>query len=157
VGGVNLKTAPDQLECCELIDRRKYIVESEQSLVQREFKREWPGIANTLGFLVHEARHANGGAPHTTGCEAFPNPSAALGCDQRYDVLNLGAYGVQYWLAQSWMTGRLNVGIACSPDKARAYIVDLLRALNLSFRTRFVESVPPIVAMPEPPFGGPCQ
>jgi hypothetical protein len=155
VGGIDVKTQPGQLECCETFGGRKYIVESMQPDNQREYKREWPGIASTLDFLVHEARHADDGPPHTTGCVAFRNSSGPPGCDRSYDVQRLGSYGVQYWLNQSWMTGRLNVGIACSPNAER-YARQHLSALNLQFRNRFVENAPPLETLPSPPYGGQC-
>jgi hypothetical protein len=155
VGGIDVKTQPGQLECCETFGGRKYIVQSMQPDNQREYKREWPGIASTLDFLVHEARHADDGPPHTTGCVAFRNSSGPPGCDRSYDLQRLGSYGVQYWLNQSWMTGRLNVGIACSPNAER-YARQHLSALNLQFRNRFIENAPPLETLPSPPYGGQC-
>jgi len=155
VGGIDVKTQPRQLECCETFGGRKFIVQSVQPDNQLEYKREWPGIASTLDFLVHEARHADGGPPHTTGCMFFRNAIGPLGCDRSYDVQRLGSYGVQYWLNQSWMTGRLNVGIACSPNAER-YARQHLSALNFQFRNRFVENAPPLETLPSPPYGGQC-
>jgi hypothetical protein len=155
VGGVDLKTQPGQFECCETFVGRKYIVQSMQTEDQREYKREWPGIASTLSYFAHEARHAEGGPPHTTGCVAFPNRNGPPGCDRKYDVQKLGSYGVQYWLNQSWMTGRLNVGIACTPNP-RSYALRHLADLNLQYRNRFVENPPPIETLPSPPYGGSC-
>jgi hypothetical protein len=155
VGGIDMKTRPGQFECCETYAGRRYIVQSTQPDNQREYKREWPGIAATLAFFVHEARHADDGPPHTTGCVAFRNASGPPGCDRSYNVQKLGSYGVQYWLNQSWMTGRLNVGIACSPNAER-YARQHLLDLNLQFRNRFVENVPPLETLPAPPYGGKC-
>lgn len=155
VGGIDLKTQPGQLECCETFGGRRYIVQSLQADDQREYKREWPGVASTLDYLVHEARHADGGPPHTTGCAAFPSASGPAGCDRSYDTTMLGSYGVQYWLNQSWLIGRLNIGIACSPN-SRSYALRHLASLNLQFRNRFVVNAPPAEALPSPPYGGPC-
>jgi hypothetical protein len=157
VGGINLRAAPGQLECCDLIGGKKYVVQSIQSEQQREFKREWPGLSGTLDYFVHEIRHASRGPAHTTGCVAFPNRGGPAGCDQSYDISSLGSYGTQYWLVQSWMTGYLNIGIACAPGKAASYVEQHLRGLNLQFRNRFVEKIPPEARMPPPPYGGPCR
>lgn len=156
IGGINLRTAPGYLYCCDIIDGKKYIVQSIQSASQREPKRYWPGISGSLDFFAHEVRHADGGPGHTTGCEAFPDPGDPPGCDQSYDLNNLGSYGVQYWLAQSWLTGYLDVGISCNPATAYEYITWHLSAMNAQFRERFVENVPPLAEMPDPPYGGPC-
>jgi hypothetical protein len=156
VGGINLKTAPGQLYCCDVFDGELYVVQSIQSDAQREFKRDWPGISSTLNFFVHEVRHANGGPGHVTGCVAFPNPGDPPGCDQSYDLSNLGSYGVQYWLVRSWMTGFLNVGVSCTPATAQTYVTRHLNDLNFQFRNRFVENIPPMESLPLPPYGGPC-
>jgi hypothetical protein len=155
IGGINLKTAPGNLYCCEVIEGRKYIVQSIQSDDQREYKRYWPGISGSIDFFAHEVRHADGGHWHVTGCEAFPNPTDPAGCDESYDLSNLGSHGVQYWLNASWMTGYLNVGISCNSAEAYKYISWHLASLN-QFRRRFVNNVPPLAEMPEPPYGGPC-
>jgi hypothetical protein len=156
VGGINLKTAPGQLYCCDAIEGRLYVSQSIQSDEQREYKRTWTGLASTLDYYAHEIRHADGGPGHTTGCAAFPNPSDPAGCDQAYDLGNLGSYGVQYWLNHSWMTGHFNIGIACNASGAQSIISQHVSNLNYSYRTRFVTSVPPLVSMPSPPYGGPC-
>jgi hypothetical protein len=54
------------------------------------------------------------------------------------------------------MTGYLNVGISCNSEKAFEYISWHLGSLN-GFRRRFVNNVPPLAEMPEPPYGGPCH
>ncbi len=96
VSGVNIKSAPGQLYCCDVIDGRRYISTSRQDATQREYKRFWPGMSSTLAYYAHEIRHADAGAPpHTTGCQAFPSPTGPAGCDATYDLGNLGSYGVQ--------------------------------------------------------------
>ena len=156
IAGVNFKTAPGQLYCCDVINGKLYFSTSRQDAFQRDFKRDWPGIANSLDFYAHEIRHADPGAPgHTTGCQDFPLPTGPLGCDQTYDLANLGSFGVQYWLESNWATGYLNIGIGCSPpDIALAYVEANQEAAN-SFRRRFVENIPPVVSV-MPPYGGPC-
>jgi hypothetical protein len=156
IAGINIKTEPGQLYCCDLIDGGKYVSSSRQSDSTRESKRKWRGISSTIAYIAHEVRHADGGGGHTNGCIAFPNPDDPRGCDQTYDISNLGSYGVQYWLNESWMTGFLNVGISCNTTTAENYVLWHLDTLNNTFRQRFVENVPPILDMPSPPYGGPC-
>jgi hypothetical protein len=155
VSGVNLKTAPGQLYCCDAINGKSFFSVSRQDSTQRDAKRTWPGIANTLNYYAHEIRHADPGAPgHTNGCQAFPLPSDPPGCDATYDLSNLGSYGVQYWLESHWATGELNIGIACSPpNTALEYASWDALSANL-FRSRFVTNVPPMVTAQ--PNGGPC-
>jgi hypothetical protein len=155
VAGINLVTAPGQLYCCDTFDSELYIVQSVQTDDQRDFKRTWMGISSTLDYFVHEIRHADGGPGHTTGCLVFPNPTDPPGCDQSYDVLNMGSYGTQYWLNDSWMTGYLNIGISCTPAVALEYITWHQGAINV-YRERFVDNIPPVQPDPTPPYGGPC-
>lgn len=156
ISGVNIKTAPGRLYCCEVIDGRLYFSTSRGDATQRDPKRAWPGISNSLNFYVHEIRHADlGSLGHTTGCELFPLPTGPVGCDATYDVNNLGGYGVQFWLESSWALGLLNIGIGCAPsDIAHAYAKWDERSAN-NFRSRFVTNIPPAVVAPTP-FGGPC-
>ncbi len=154
ISGVNLKTAPGQLYCCDLIGGKYYISQSIQSAEQREYKREWTGLAGTLDYYAHEIRHAeDGGYWHVAGCAAFPNGPA--GCDPSYDINNLGSYGIQYWLNNAWYSGYLNIGESCSPEKAESDIQWFVGALNI-YRDRFVTNIPSLVSMPDLPYGGPC-
>jgi len=156
VSGVNLKSAPNQLYCCDVINGKRYVAQSVQDDVQRNYKRDWMGISGTLSFFAHEIRHADPGAPgHTTGCPAFPSPTGAAGCDPTYDLSNLGSYGVAYWLESSWATGVVNVGIACSPTSTARTYVEWNRTSANSLRARFVSGAPPEITASEP-YGGPC-
>ncbi|HYU01514.1 MAG TPA: hypothetical protein VEK85_14135 [Gemmatimonadales bacterium] len=156
VAGVNLKTSPGQLYCCDVIEGKLYVATSRQDAGQREFKRTWPGLAGTLAFYAHEIRHADAGAPaHTTGCPEFPLPTGPLGCDLTYDLNNLSAYGVQYWLQSSWATGYLNIGIGCSPPSTALEYAQANAQEANAYITRFVSNPPPLVT-PTPPYGGPC-
>lgn len=156
IDGIDLKTAPGQLFCCELINGKTYFVASRQDAFNRDFKRTWFGISSSLNFYAHEIHHADPGAPgHVNGCPAFPLPSDPLGCDATYDLTNLGSYGVQYWLESNWATGYLNIGIGCSSfATAMAYATWDANSAN-GFRDRFVTNVPPVVTAPQP-YGGPC-
>lgn len=153
VAGVNMVSTPGKLYCCDWFDHRPYFVFSLQDAQQREFKRTWDGLSSSLAFYAHEIRHAAGGPGHVAGCEGFP---VVTGCDATYDLANLGSYGVQYWLESSWVSGAINVGIACSdPLTAQDYAVSIAQAAN-GHRTRIVANPPPEVTASEP-YGGPCS
>lgn len=156
IAGVNIKSAPGQLYCCDQINGKSYFSESRQDEFNRDLKRTWPGIAITLDYFAHEIRHADAGAPgHTTGCPAFPLPTDPAGCDPSYNIYNLGSYGVQYWLESSWATGNMNIGIGCSSqDTAYSYVSYNADSAN-NFRDRFVTNAPPLVSI-EQPYGGSC-
>jgi hypothetical protein len=156
VSGINLKTASGQYYCCDQIDGKIYIARSIGDDNYRELLRKWDGYYTMINFFAHEIRHADINSPgHVTGCAAFPDPNGPLGCDADYDLSNLGSYGVGYWLTQSWLTGYLNVGISCAPDGGLAYAQKLLSAVN-KMRNRFVQNIPPVAVIPDPPYGGPC-
>ncbi|HUF31420.1 MAG TPA: hypothetical protein VMM77_12280 [Gemmatimonadaceae bacterium] len=156
VDGINLKTTPGLLYCCDVIDGKVFIAYSRQNAFNRDFKRAWPGITSSLNFYGHEIRHANPGAMgHTTGCPYWPLPTDPPGCDPSYDLANLGSYGLQYWLESSLATAYLNVGIGCLPAAtATEYIQWHVNSAN-NFRPNFVTSAPPEVVATVP-HGGPC-
>src|SRR5262249_6608301 len=98
VAGINFKTAPGQLYCCDVINGRRYFSTSVQDATQREAKRTWPGIAISLNFFAHEIRHADAGAPgHTNGCPAFPLPTDPRGVTHRI-------------VSQTWVGMESNIG-----------------------------------------------
>ena len=146
---MNLKSGPGLAYCCDRIDDKVYISVPRQDATQRDFKREWFYLSTTLALYAHERRHADAGAPgHTTGCES-------TGCDGTYDLDNLGAYGVQYWLQSSWATGYLNIGIGCLPQTDAEYYAERHATAAYYYRRRFVTNIPPIVHVVEP-YGGEC-
>jgi len=156
ISGVNIKTSPGQLYCCDYLNGKYYFSESRQDNYNRDIKRTWPGIAITLDYFAHEIRHSDAGAPgHTFGCIAFPLQTGFWGCDATYDLNNLGSYGVQYWLESSWATGYLNIGISCAPNDTAYQYATWNAACANGFRDRFVNNVPPIIIATQP-YGGPC-
>ena len=71
------------------------------------------GMVETVSLFAHEARHTEGnGYPHVSGC---PNSPTQLSCDETYDVSNLGAYGVAYYIESLWVSGAINLGYSCDP------------------------------------------
>jgi hypothetical protein len=154
IAGINFKTAPGQLYCCDLIEGRRYFSMSRLDEFNRSYKRDWVGLASSLDFFLHEIRHTDGPG-HTTGCPAFPNAGGPLGCDATYDLSYLGSYGVQYWLNAGWATGFLHIGIRCAPpDVATRYLQAHVAAAN-SFLDRFVTNAPPPVTSALT-YGGAC-
>jgi len=156
ISGINIVTEPGQLYCCDLIEGKRYLVQSIQSDEQRKYKQDWTGLWNTLAYFAHEIRHMDGDFGHVNGCPAFPNPDDPAGCDSNYDVNNLSTYGVQYWLDNALLTGDLDIGISCSPATALGNMQSLVTDLNYQYRQRFVRDIPPLVALPPQPYGGPC-
>ena len=155
IAGVNLRSTPGLLYCCDLIGGKLYFSRSRQDAVTRDLKREWTWIAHDLAFFAHEIRHGAGGPGHVTGCPAFPNPTDPAGCDATYDLSNLGSYGIQYWLESTWASGFMNVGLGCAPAATALQVVTAHAASANSFRDRFVANAPPVVA-PSVPYGGWC-
>ena len=160
VDGVNITSNIGQMYCCDLIDG-ELLISLGLNPGNREYARDWTnynggGIAPLIDLIAHEARHADNNAPwHVAGCAAFPDPNdGPLGCDEFYDLSNLGAYGIQYWLHQSWLTGYFDIGIGCNLDRSLEYST-MHYAWVGGYRDRIVQYIPPI-DMPDPPYGGPC-
>jgi hypothetical protein len=156
VDGINIKTAPGQLYCCDVINGKRYISSSRYNELNLDVKRTWAGLGGTVSYFAHEMRHADPGAPgHVNGCAAFPLPTDPIGCDATYDLGNLGSYGVAYWLHSSWATGHLNIGIGCSPAATAANYVNTDAGAANGLRSRFVANAPAVVTAVQP-YGGPC-
>jgi hypothetical protein len=156
IAGVNLKTAPGQLYCCDHIDGKLYV---SRSLFQGSgtFPADCTILCGQVSFFAHEVRHADPGAlGHTTGCPAFPSPAGPAGCDATYDLSNLGGYGMQYWLFSSWASGYINIGIGCSPSAIARNYAEFMAFYANEYLDRFVTNAPPAVTAAQP-YGGPCQ
>jgi hypothetical protein len=154
ISGIDIKTNPENSSCCETINGKRYFVTSRRSDASLRYFRDWIGLTNALGLILHEPRHV-AGPRHVGGCPAFPSP-VVLGCDADYDLVNLGSYGVQYWFFASLATGTLNVGIGClPPDTAERYAKAAATSANL-YPSRFVANAPPRVTATAP-YGGACH
>jgi hypothetical protein len=141
VGGINIKDGVTGGYCCEVIGGKKFFVTSNQNDSNREFDKKWIGISGNIDFFAHEVRHADGnGYGHSSCC------GITSGCDAEYNEKYLGAYGIQYWIIKSWLTGFINVGARTSHSEAEINeIINWhLSALNVS-RTRFCSSIPPVI------------
>ena len=155
IAGIEFSTAPGGgSSCCAVFFGKKYVVLPRMAAASLNGYRDWNAVAGWLALLAHETRHA-AGYPHVNGCPAFPLPTDPLGCDPTYDINNLGAYGIQYWLFSNWASGALNVGIACaSPTDAKAMAQNSASTANV-YPSRFVQNAPPTVTATAP-FGGVC-
>ncbi len=138
--------------CCEIYsDGKKYAT----ILIRpgnRDLTRDWHnanggGIANLVDLIAHEVRHADGGHEHPNNCGSLSQ------CDATYDLDNLGSFGIQTWLYASWVTGYLNIGYGCLPEGEAAKIIKM--ELN-KYRKFILTNPPPMLEMPNPPYGGPC-
>lgn len=153
IAGVDFHVSAAVSSCCEIINGKKYISLARKDSSMLSGYRDWFGVANWLALLAHETRHA-AGYPHVNGCPAFPLATDSAGCDPTYDLSNLGAYGIQYWLFSNWASGYLNVGIACNPPvDAHAMAVAAANAANV-YPPRFVQNAPPNVTASD--HGGDC-
>lgn len=154
-GGINFKTEPGQLYCCDLIEGKRYFSMSRHDEFNRGQKRDWPGLASSLDFFLHEIRHTDGPG-HTTGCPAFPGSTGPAGCDATYDLSYLGSYGVQYWLNSNWASSFLHVGIDCAPTDVQTRYFSAMTSAANSYLDRFVANAPPAVVTSRLLYGGPC-
>ena len=94
------------------------------------------GVVDNIIGLAHERRHADGdGHPHLCGYK-----------DLVYDVNNLSAYGVSYWMAKSFVD-RINFGInAFESSKSQEFLNWYLTAAN-NLRGAFCDIQPPILSL----------
>ena len=153
IDGINIKEGVYGGYCCDTIEGRKYMVAGTATEATLDWRRTWNGMSSLIDFIAHEVRHADGGPGHVSGCEAFPDYA---GCDASYDLNNLGSYGVQYWLNEAWMSAYLHIGIGCADEyTAQSTVASHMNTCNVQFRRRFVDP-PPLLEMPDPPYGGPC-
>src|SRR5262245_15869733 len=147
--GVNISDTTGGSFCCETYDGRRHIVVKAQDEFNRDFDREWRGIAGNIGLYAHETRHVDGFF-HDSCC------GISLGCDRTFDTNNLSAYGTQWWLEKSWLRGDIYVGFAClAPARVREISNWHLNSTD-GFRMRFCDTLPPKLEPPENP-GGVCR
>ena len=152
VAGVNYRAADGPIYCCDVIDGKLYISialtwSSDGETGPLIFPLTGYSVPGILALFVHESRHADDDDPgHVSGC-------SVPGCDAKYDLSNLGGYGVHYWMHAGWATGYINIGIGCS-QHADQYVEQAAWGANVLVKN-FVTNPPPQV-VPQPPYGGPC-
>jgi hypothetical protein len=127
-----------------------YIAVPTQDDFNREFDKNWRGIARDIDLIAHEVRHRDGYA-HTSCCSAGPGA-----CDQTYDPANLSPYAIQWWLNSLWLDGTINVGMECLPPlELTASNNWFLSSVNQSSASRFCDAKPALLPLPTLP-GGRC-
>jgi len=124
--------------CCISFDDGRYMQIREFDDSNREFDKNWRGIAGNIGLYAHEARHADG-FPHSSCC------GIDGGCDDTFDAGNLSPYGIQWWLDDLWLRGVIDVGFGCLPPPEREATRQWhLSSVNSQFRNRFCTNKPDV-------------
>jgi hypothetical protein len=142
VAGVDFRASATGSSCCEVIGGKKYITLAKKDSSALKLYSDWVSMSGWLALFAHEARHADGPG-HVTGCPAFPLPTDPFGCDATYDPTNISSYGIQYWLYAGWITGYINVGIACASAATVKSITSSQVATANLYPSRFVTNAPP--------------
>lgn len=141
IAGVNIVTGMAGGSCCALIDGRRFINVGAQNDFNRDFDRSWRGLSGNISLYAHEARHVDG-YPHSSCC------GLKNGCSDNFDVTNLDAFGVQWWLNKLWLDGTINVGYQCgAPEIARQTTDWLTDSLTVT-TSRYCAVKPPAVSPP---------
>lgn len=148
VGGIDIRDGSGSF-CCENFDGRIHFALGAQDDFNREFDRMWEGISMNIALYGHEARHVDGFF-HSSCC------GIPFGCDQTFDLVDMPAYGVQWWLSRAFLLGEINVGFSCLNPSRAAEIRDWFLSSLEVFRDRLCENKPPSVLSPPLP-GGPCR
>lgn len=141
VDGINIKEGVVGGYCCEEIDGKIFFVTGSADDFNRGFDKKWMGISGNIDFFAHEVRHSDGKGYFHSSCCGIAN-----GCDDTYNEADLGAYGIQYWLNKSWLSGLINVGARTSHNSTEINeIINWhLGSANAS-RNRFCQNIPEIL------------
>jgi Mg-chelatase subunit ChlD len=138
VGGFNISSTATVNNCCGVwSDGKLYITLTTEDDFNRDFDRTWPGIADNIELIMHEARHVDGFV-HVSCC-----PYGSGACDQSYDTTNLSPYGIQYWLEKSWLDGTLHTGFTCLSPTRINEIKNYQRFAANSGLKSFCDNAPP--------------
>jgi hypothetical protein len=147
IGGLNLNAGGSW--CCSSYNGKWYVNIGTQNDSNRDFDKQWRGIAGNIDLYAHETRHVDG-FPHVSCC------GITNGCDETFDPANLSPYGVQWWLNNVWLNGTINVGYGCgTPQDISNTNSWFLSGINSQYRSRFCSNAPALVAQPAVP-GGRC-
>jgi hypothetical protein len=145
IGGINISDSATYSYCCDQYDGQLYIVVKSSDDFNRDFDRYWRGISGNIGLYAHETRHVDGYG-HVT-C------NGQIGQDQAYKQNDLSAFGIQWWLENSWLNGDIFVGSSCLDSTEAQEIADWHWSSTSGFSSRFCTTKPPQVAMPTLPCG----
>ncbi len=152
IGGINIISNSSGGSCCYATPGRlptAYLAGPSTTVIPYWFALDV--LARLALLLSHEVRHADG-HPHVA---CVSGSGAGLwACDQDFDLANLSAYGVAWWMDNLFETGRINIGLSCKPTTAQIASI-FLNSENSLGSNNFVGNKPP-VAVPSPVPGGPC-
>jgi hypothetical protein len=163
IGGVDIVPDGYASACCIVLGDRKYIAVgglagaaafTGSTVAYQAARRRTPldGMVELISLFAHEAGHTEGnGYPHVSGCPNSPTKDA---CDETYDVSNLGAYGVAYYLETLWVSGAINLGYSCDPVWQAFFAGGWAGIANFD-AGNFVTNAPPKISA-SATSGGPC-
>jgi hypothetical protein len=162
IGGIDIEPNSYSSACCFVLGGRTFIAVgglaggaafAGTTVAYQAGRRRSPfGMVEAAGLFAHEARHTEGnGYPHVSGC---PNSPTQDSCDETYDVNNLGAYGVAYYLESQWASGAINVGYSCDPKWRGFFSGEFVGVANFD-AGNFVTNAPPQISV-SATSGGPC-
>ncbi|HYL60132.1 MAG TPA: hypothetical protein VEU51_14775 [Candidatus Acidoferrales bacterium] len=160
IGGLDIRDDASNIACCNVYQSRSFIILLPENSddAANDQKYPWLAFANRLAGWAHETRHAQGSAYAHTNCAPKPPCPDQKGdgvpiCDPSFALANLSPYGIQYWLFDAWVTGQIEVGVACLPPaEAQSTTQFFVNAAN-SYRTSFCTNPPPAISAPANPPG----
>ena len=147
-------------------DTANYFVIRAKDATTREFQRKWAGpagISTIITLMSHERRHGDGSAFNHVRCCTAQNPANPNNaCDQTYDEsANLSPYGVQYWLEKNWVSGFIDVGVACMTPAVQMDAINWMRQdvngrVNPASSSYCMNTPPVLTAANNPPGSCTC-
>ena len=146
VRGVDVRDDFNSAGCCEVFDDGLYIIMGARMEKAKWLATSWKNLSSDVSVSWHEARHLVFGHVSCNGQDNM---------DQTFDINNLSAYGVQWWLNYLWLKGVINVGVPCLDSAEKADIINRYFFEVTAGRYNFCDENTPTVAMPTLP-GGPC-
>jgi von Willebrand factor type D domain len=135
-------------------DTANYFVIRAKSDATREYQRKWAGpvgISTMITLMMHERRHGDGSAfNHQRCCPAQDPANPNNACDQTYaESINLSPYGIQYWLEKNWVSGYINVGVACMTPTDKTAAISWMRGDGNTHvnpaNSNFCTNTPPVL------------
>lgn len=151
VGGIDIDDSSNPSNyCCIDVPARLPAAHLAGPWTLKPYQFVYDLLAGLVLLLSHEVRHTDG-IGHVLCVSGYK--TGLYACDQDFDPANLTPYGVAWWMANLIETGKINMGLSCTPVNAQIaanflYSQDILR-------TEFMGSKPPLSAA-SPIAGGPC-
>lgn len=126
--------------CCQNIGGKRFITinsgkNNSPSVIKHTYK-EWEGLLGFIWLLGHERRHAEpSGYPHNGNC------GQTVTGDAEYNINDLSAYGVSFWLNDAFLTSKYEIGMNCTSAKLRLNIEQAYGDMNW-VKTFFCKNAP---------------